>query len=65
MVSPLLCCIRIALMNTSKYNRGREGKSERFLVPFLGFSAVLVSMLAFLVLLYIITIVVRFLFVFG
>lgn len=42
-----------------------EGKKERFLIPVLGFSAVLVSMVAFLLVLYLITIIIRFLFVFG
>lgn len=52
-------------MNKLEKNIVRSEKKERFLVPILGFCAVLASMVAFLILLYIITIVIRLLFVFG
>ena len=52
-------------MNKLEKNIVRSEKKERFLVPILGFCAVLASMVAFLILLYIITIVIRLLFVLG
>jgi len=52
-------------MKKIERNMIRTEKKERFLVPVLGFCAVLASMVTFLIVLYVITIVIRFLFVFG
>lgn len=52
-------------MKKIERNMVRIEKKERFLVPVLGFCAVLVSMVSFLIVLYLITIAIRFLFVFG
>ncbi|MEF2560776.1 MAG: hypothetical protein U0M96_06810 [Eggerthellaceae bacterium] len=43
----------------------KDETKQRVLVPLLGFAAVLMGMAAFLLVLYLITIVIRFLFVFG
>ena len=51
-------CTRITPMD-------KDELKERIRVPFLGFSAVLMSIVAFLLLLYGITVVVRFLFALG
>lgn len=40
-------------------------KKERLRVPVLGFAAVIMSILAFIVVLYLITVVIRFLFALG
>lgn len=42
-----------------------RGKKERLRVPVLGFAAVIMSILAFIVVLYLITVVIRFLFALG
>lgn len=52
-------------MNKLERNILRVEKKENLLVPVLGFCAVLVSLWAFLIVLYLITIAIRFLFVFG
>lgn len=52
-------------MKKIERNMVRIEKKERFLVPVLGFCAVLTSMVSFLIVLYLITIAIRFLFVFG
>lgn len=42
-----------------------QEKKERFRVPILGFAAVIMSIAAFIVVLYLITIAIRFLFALG
>ena len=61
----LFSCIRITPMNKLGKNTLRSEQREHLLVPVLGFCAVLVSLITFLIVLYLITIVIRFLFVFG
>ena len=61
----LVCCIRITSMNKLEKNIVRFEKKEHLLVLMLGFCAVLASLVAFLIVLYLITIAIRFLFVFG
>lgn len=52
-------------MNKEEQKTDSDQRRERMLVPVLGAAAILVSLVAFLLLLYLITIVIRLLFVAG
>ncbi len=60
-----LCGARLSFLCTRIASMDKEEVKERIRVPFLGFAAVLMSIAAFLLGLYIVTVAIRFVFALG